>query len=240
IIGLSLFFVLSCELSNSSQNEYTGQVVEMSKPLEKISIDNNSEVCIYSNDDEDLTLTIKSKSEETINNLLALSPVEIYEKYKGENAPEELVNLVKKTGFEPVPKNFDITTASHSTSKSNFYDMVDKFYDYWGQGTTLDESWAYYTKDSTYKKEVGGKKYLLALVDVCSGSVQHKMRRRVIRAFKKNYWTTISGPETLYQGEILLIRATYSKSREITSDVFDVNGVYNHIGGYKTYYYFYD
>ncbi|MBN2444898.1 MAG: hypothetical protein JXJ04_26320 [Spirochaetales bacterium] len=233
IIGIITFFTCSCEQSFVTQNENPGRSEEIVKPYERITIDDGSEVCFYSEDENDFALSIKSKSSDTINALLSMSPAEIYEKYKDEKAPEELLERVEKSGFKPESADFNIITPKEPASKAYYYDMIVFFNRYFGE--VIDESVFYHTKSHTYKAKVKSPVYLVALVNVCSGSVKYKMRRRVIRAFKSNYWTTISGPETLNEDETLVIKATYGKSREITSDVYDVDGVFHHIAGTRYY-----
>jgi len=245
IISIIILCVSSCTQTYEIEQEGEEQQEESKSdsdenavaPIERIDV-GDGEVCFYT-DEDGFLLTIKSKSDETINSLLVMSPIEIYEKYKGEAAPEDLVKIVEESGYEPVPEtdigNNEINL-SQELNRSTFTDLVEFFRNYYGDRATLDHSVAYGTSSDSYKKKVGGSLYLIAAVYTVSGNVQHRMRRRVIRAFKSNYWTTIASPLTVYAGETIVARATYSKSREITSDIINVNGTYHHCAGYRSYY----
>ncbi|MBN2444345.1 MAG: hypothetical protein JXJ04_23485 [Spirochaetales bacterium] len=229
LLALSLFFVFSCD------QPYSIQEVNTAKPFEIIDAGNGSEVCFYSEDEEDFTLTIKSKSEETIKTLLALSPVEIYEKYKNEKAPEKLVDLVEKTGFKPDPLNPDVTSGPGGESKATAEFIYNLYKDYFGSKAVLESYVYYHTQPHSYTKDIKNPRYLTAIVNVVEGTVEYTMFRRVIRAFKPNYWGFLTQPETVSKGEILIMKATMSKKRGVKSEVERVNGKFHHLAGYRDY-----
>jgi|GEM_PF-2862380 len=247
IISIIILCVFSCTQTLENENEgedqkeqsnleSTGEetIEKADTPLAVIQLGDNQFVEIVEPEEGDLYICGVSNSIENIRNVRSMSLVELYEKYVGKKAPEALVKAQERSNYVPEDSN-SIKTFNEddsATSRSMSYSTAQNYYYSTFPGTII----TYYvcacgSSSHSFVLESKDPYYISALAASNSGHFNYKMYRRVIRAFKSNYWKTVAGPYTIYDGQYVWSKCCTSNRREIKSYVYNNTGTFHHIIG---------